>query len=352
MSRRFTVCKRPFAPSKPGIASWLAALLTPFAAAAGFSPFSARAETDIETPACLVAVEWSPARPARPDEDKTTAPMRSFAVPAGEGGVLACVAPEGAAPGKAPVPVSAPGATFTVLDDGAGSGFWLVQLTSEGGDDADSNAAPDASIAPPEFAGLDREMGKPGHPAVVFLPSRDDDDAATAVKGRFAGHEHPGWNPGAEEDRARLRFRFAKPGVPACGPVFDDEGRFVALLLPPRPDGADDGLRRGIAAGLVAKAARDHRILGREAGVRLGVQFASDTRLPRILSVRPGSAAERAGLRAGDIVIGLAEQDIESLPNLMEVTETLTAGVAVEVETLRGTRRVTAKITPELAPEP
>ncbi|HUK91269.1 MAG TPA: PDZ domain-containing protein, partial [Blastocatellia bacterium] len=63
--------------------------------------------------------------------------------------------------------------------------------------------------------------------------------------------------------------------------------------------------------------------------------------------VRPSSPAERAGLRAGDIVVKLGAVDVKNVYDYTYALEGLRAGQAVEMVVRRDGQLMTVKITPE-----
>ncbi len=59
----------------------------------------------------------------------------------------------------------------------------------------------------------------------------------------------------------------------------------------------------------------------------------------------PGSPAEAAGLRAGDVVVGLAGKPVASLQGYSEVLKTLEPGQVTEVVIERGGQRQAVSVT-------
>lgn len=62
--------------------------------------------------------------------------------------------------------------------------------------------------------------------------------------------------------------------------------------------------------------------------------------------VRPRTGAERAGIRAGDVVEAVAGRPIRSADELEEVIAQLPAAVAVEIRVRRGEERRTLRLEP------
>lgn len=60
--------------------------------------------------------------------------------------------------------------------------------------------------------------------------------------------------------------------------------------------------------------------------------------------IRPDTVAERAGLRPGDVIVGLANKRVRSMAQLDQMVETLKAGDSVGVRFLRGAEEGTATL--------
>jgi S1-C subfamily serine protease len=65
----------------------------------------------------------------------------------------------------------------------------------------------------------------------------------------------------------------------------------------------------------------------------------------KITGIRPGGNAERAGMKAGDVIVKMAGHDILNIYDYMGVLGDLKAGDMVEVELLREGRRITVTAT-------
>jgi aminopeptidase YwaD len=64
--------------------------------------------------------------------------------------------------------------------------------------------------------------------------------------------------------------------------------------------------------------------------------------------VREGSPAEKAGLKAGDVVVRLAGRDVKNVYDYTYALGEMKAGQEYEVEVVRGGERLKLKITPEI----
>jgi S1-C subfamily serine protease len=63
--------------------------------------------------------------------------------------------------------------------------------------------------------------------------------------------------------------------------------------------------------------------------------------------VRPDSPAERAGLKAGDVVVKLGRVDVKNVYDYTYALEELKAGAEVEMVIRREGKMMTLKITPD-----
>jgi regulator of sigma E protease len=75
--------------------------------------------------------------------------------------------------------------------------------------------------------------------------------------------------------------------------------------------------------------------------------FGKPSTSPRVDAVQPGSAAEAAGFKPGDMVLTIDGRPIESFPDMQQVVST-SAGETLTFEVDRGGVKVTLKATPTL----
>jgi regulator of sigma E protease len=75
--------------------------------------------------------------------------------------------------------------------------------------------------------------------------------------------------------------------------------------------------------------------------------FGKPSTSPRVDAVQPGSAAEAAGFKPGDMVLTIDGRPIESFPDMQQVVST-SAGETLTLEVDRGGVKVTLKATPTL----
>jgi regulator of sigma E protease len=75
--------------------------------------------------------------------------------------------------------------------------------------------------------------------------------------------------------------------------------------------------------------------------------FGKPSTSPRVDAVQPGSAAEAAGFKPGDLVLAINGRSIESFPDMQQIVST-SAGDTLEFEVDRGGLKVALKATPTL----
>ena len=75
--------------------------------------------------------------------------------------------------------------------------------------------------------------------------------------------------------------------------------------------------------------------------------FGKPSTSPRVDAVQPGSAAEAAGFKPGDLVLTIDGRPIESFPDMQQIVS-MSAGQTLVFEIERGGIRVTLKATPAL----
>jgi aminopeptidase YwaD len=97
-----------------------------------------------------------------------------------------------------------------------------------------------------------------------------------------------------------------------------------------------------------AKVEGDRRMMNSTFRVSLGSvpEYAEGVEGVRLSGVRPGSAAEKAGVKAGDIVIELAGKKVKSVQDYTFVLQELEPNKTVPIAVLREGKRLDLQITP------
>ena len=131
-----------------------------------------------------------------------------------------------------------------------------------------------------------------------------------------------------------LRVNFAE-GTPVPGtPLLDPEHRVVALALSALDDEAGGWLALPVEA--VQKVAADFAKYGRVQTGRLEIGVAIGTTTPRIELVKPGQRGEKAGLRAGDVLLRLGTRDVADCFDVLDANFHLDSRVETPIRILRG----------------
>ncbi len=131
-----------------------------------------------------------------------------------------------------------------------------------------------------------------------------------------------------------LRVNFSD-GTPQPGtPLLDSENRVVALALSALDDDAGGWLTLPVEA--VQKVATDFANYGRVQTGRLEIGVAIGTTTPRIELVKPGQRGEKAGLRAGDVILRLGSRDVSDCFDVLDANFHLDSRVETPIRILRG----------------
>jgi S1-C subfamily serine protease len=69
-----------------------------------------------------------------------------------------------------------------------------------------------------------------------------------------------------------------------------------------------------------------------------------------VVSLEPNSPAERAGLEAGDVIVGLGGQPVAGIDDLQRLLSSECVGIATEIAVVRATEILTVRIVPAESP--
>ena len=147
------------------------------------------------------------------------------------------------------------------------------------------------------------------------------------------------------------------------GPLVDSHGRVIGVntAIIPAAQGICFAIPAATAQFVASRLIRDGRIRRSYIGVA-GQNVPLHRRVVRfynlevesgvlVVGVEPDSSAGRAGLIEGDIVIGLDEKSVRHIDDLQRLLTEEHVGVDVPLVVLRGTERLTLRVTPaESAP--
>jgi putative serine protease PepD len=121
------------------------------------------------------------------------------------------------------------------------------------------------------------------------------------------------------------------------GPLVDMEGKLIGInsaIATTGAEGGSIGVGFAIPVNQAKRVAEELERTGKATRAQLGVSVADDPNISgaRIRSVEAGSAAEKAGIKAGDLVLRFAGQRILSGEGLQAAVRSRTPGETVEIE--------------------
>jgi len=200
------------------------------------------------------------------------------------------------------------------IDEGSGAAF--LKLIGEMPHSGENFFSPRALPTPSPFT-----------PALAIGCSREKDPAISV--GMITGTKsHEG------DFYFRLPQHMAKISLTegeAGAPVFDLDGHLIGMVLSGNSQAGDC---RILPAGAIEKLHTDLLRFGKinQGWVGAVVEEAAvpeDNSTTRIASVEPGSPAESAGLKSGDIILALGSRPITQPDKLLEASFYLTAGESI-----------------------
>lgn len=147
------------------------------------------------------------------------------------------------------------------------------------------------------------------------------------------------------------------------GPLVDVRGRVVGIntAVIMGSQGICFAIPVNTAKWVTASLIRDGRVRRAYLGIS-GQQVAVDRHLAlengvavpagvRVVEVQPGTAAERAGLVPGDVLIGIGGAPVTSPDELQRALGRYRVGETLAVDIMRGPRRITVPVEPTELPE-
>lgn len=142
------------------------------------------------------------------------------------------------------------------------------------------------------------------------------------------------------------------------GPLADSQGRIVGIntAIIARSQGLGFAVGAATASWVLAELLARGRVRRSYLGVG-GATRPLDRRLARahgvlaastveVLSVEPGSPAARAGVRDGDLIIGLGAAAVTSVDELVRALRTVAAGTAAPLRLVRRGQLTVVEVTP------
>ena len=133
------------------------------------------------------------------------------------------------------------------------------------------------------------------------------------------------------------------------GPLINDRGRVIGINVAKYMSGQDsvEGLGFAIPSAHLERIVNDLLKWGEvQPEPRLGIQVITDSRGLLVDAVEPDTAAEKAGVRAGDYIVAAQGREIANTQDLFRVRRTLYVGDELALTLLRNGE--TVEVTLEL----
>lgn len=147
---------------------------------------------------------------------------------------------------------------------------------------------------------------------------------------------------------AVLRVNHASK-VPAPGTgVYTADGRLAGLVRQAAFDGSLSSYC--LPAEVLKRSLEDYRQNGQVSRCWIGIVMDERVDPPIVESVRPGSPAEKAGLRKGDVLLKIGVQDVRDYSEVVDAFFYLIAGQPKAFKVLRGTQVMEFRVTPVVSP--
>lgn len=136
------------------------------------------------------------------------------------------------------------------------------------------------------------------------------------------------------------------------GPLVDGSGRLVGIQVFNRRMGAEVAVPAALALERAALLATTGTIKRAHLGIRSQAVHLPKSGTPGaqasgllVISVEPGSAADRAGLLIGDVVVGFGAAEVRRHEDLLDAMSAATVGAVSELSVLRAGKRQTVRVT-------
>ncbi len=184
----------------------------------------------------------------------------------------------------------------------------------------------------------------------VYSVADTEDIAEACTVGRVAGRDKG--IDGKPLATSVLRLNITSPAGAFGGPLLDEKGGLVGVLLLGGGGDNAEGIGYALPSDLVGKLLRDFEKHGRAAGSWLGFGMEMGTTTPEVRSLREGSPAAAAGLRAGDIIISIGGRKMGDYQDVIDACYALTAGIEATFVVLRGLDDLSIKVMPTLREKP
>ncbi|MBT8036416.1 MAG: S1C family serine protease [Verrucomicrobiae bacterium] len=147
---------------------------------------------------------------------------------------------------------------------------------------------------------------------------------------------------------AVLRVNHAQDApLPGSG-IYDDEGKLVGLVRQAVHHAPSSSYC--LPAEVVSRIRSDHERNGKVSRCWIGIIMDEWVAAPMVESVRPGSPAQRAGLKKGDVILSIGDRSVRNYTEVVDAFYYLVAGESAKFRVLRGTEMKAFDVKPEVSP--
>ncbi len=130
------------------------------------------------------------------------------------------------------------------------------------------------------------------------------------------------------------------------GPLLDSQGRVIGVNSQIKSESGDNaGVGFAIPEATVSQVAPQLISSGKATHAYLGVSIDASASTAKIAKVQPGTAAEKAGLKAGDVVTALDDHQIATGDDLSAAINSYKPGDQIKVRYQRGGSEHTTTVT-------
>ncbi|MFT4177558.1 MAG: PDZ domain-containing protein [Luteolibacter sp.] len=143
---------------------------------------------------------------------------------------------------------------------------------------------------------------------------------------------------------AVMKVGFSTKCPPPGTPLVDGDGRVMGLYF---QDGSLPNQGYALPAAAVWRVKQDLLVTGKLRKAWLGLSLNPENGIPRVTRVEEGSPAEKAGLKAGDLLLSVDERSLTDYADAANAFFYLIPGSPVKIGFQRGSQEWKVKMVPE-----
>lgn len=144
------------------------------------------------------------------------------------------------------------------------------------------------------------------------------------------------------------RIHSEEAKTPLFSFVKNDQNQCTAIIHSEVPK--SESAYYAVPAHVLQKSLTDIKKFGQPTRAWVGITLNANVSLPVVKSVRPESAAAKAGLKKGDILKKLAGRDVNSYDDAVKSLYLTKAEEQIQVQIIRGAQALTMNLTPQKLP--